>query len=184
MFRTPFEFFMRHDPVTEAILKKLPTADILRLNNHYSKKSVDIEERQLLLIELFSRVSNPADISYQMAFLRENSENNLALFRQSLQLNKFQRVLREAITSPLSTLLHQEAILDAWRGETMIATGVNVLLEQLKTHLKSYLSVPSISWHTQSFKDRAGNNLCAVLKELSLCGSNLSDAESHRQLIL
>lgn len=111
-------FFEPYDSDTQkTILSMLPTPDLLRLISRYYKTSLkDLEERQTILIEIFSRHKSQLDIDYQSKYLQHV---DLELFQSTLSNHPFILVLKESMTSSYSNLGHKLAICDAWHGKKM-----------------------------------------------------------------
>lgn len=129
-----FEKFTSFGPVIQAILNKMSTDDLLRLSNHYkdnANKERKIEERQLILDELFSRNSKD-DSSTLIAFFKNG---DLELFEQSLEREHFRATLLTTMKSTSISAKLTLMILNAWSaakgGAPIELNDIESLLLQL-----------------------------------------------------
>ena len=144
MPKTPFEKYVSSANVSSVqspILNMIPTPDLLRLGRHYKTSDgikSNFEERQSILIELFSRYKDGDAILYQIAYL-QNAYSDL--FRATLSKKPFVQYLKNAMQSPFSTTEHKLAIVSAWNG-TPLNNNEEVikLLKAKKTRLQRQIA--------------------------------------------
>lgn len=124
--------FVQYDRlVKNRILAMVPSADLLKMalaNEKSERTPPNLEARESILIELFSRCKNKKDISNQIAYLEKG---DLELFKDTLLIPMFVEHLKNAMQSSFSNLEHRHLILDAWMGTPKTETIAHFLDEEL-----------------------------------------------------